>query len=112
MVDPFDDLTDVRMPESGTEGHATLLLAEHLARHRDRAVPVEELHGHIRQQAVAHRTYWRRNATEPGAEVELTDNALDRLEALRLVTRDGPVVTALPALARYALAEPTIEAAP
>ena len=31
MVDPHDDLTDVRMPESGTDGHATLLLAEHLA---------------------------------------------------------------------------------
>jgi uncharacterized protein (TIGR02678 family) len=112
MVDPFDDLTDVRMPESGTEGHATLLLAEHLARHRDRAVPVEELHAHIRRQAAAHRSYWRRNATEPGAEVELTAAALDRLEALRLVTRDSEVVTALPALARYALAEPTIEAAP
>jgi uncharacterized protein (TIGR02678 family) len=112
MVDPFDDLTDVRMPESGTEGHATLLLAEHLARHRDRAVPISELHGHIRRQAAAHRSYWRRNATEPGAEVELTASALDRLEALRLVTRDGPVVTALPALARYALAEPTIDAAP
>jgi uncharacterized protein (TIGR02678 family) len=108
MVDPFDDLTDVRMPESGTEGHATLLLAEHLARHSDRAVPIEELHGHIRRQAIEHRSYWRRNATEPGAEVELTAAALERLEALRLVTRDGPVVTALPALARYALAEPTI----
>ncbi len=31
MVDPQDDLTDVRMPETGTEGHVTLLLAEHLA---------------------------------------------------------------------------------
>jgi uncharacterized protein (TIGR02678 family) len=112
MVDPFDDLTDVRMPESGTEGHATLLLAEHLARHRGRAVPIEELHEHIRRQAVAHRSYWRRNATDPGAEVELTATALDRLEALRLVSRDGQVVTALPALARYALAEPTIGAAP
>jgi uncharacterized protein (TIGR02678 family) len=31
MVDPDDQLTDVRMPEQGTDGHATLLLAEHLA---------------------------------------------------------------------------------
>jgi uncharacterized protein (TIGR02678 family) len=112
MVDPFDDLTDVRMPESGTEGHATLLLAEYLAQHRDRAVPVSELHEYIRRQAVAHRSYWRRNATEPGAEVELTAVALERLEALRLVAPDGPAVTALPALARYALAEPTVTAAP
>jgi uncharacterized protein (TIGR02678 family) len=112
MVDPFDDLTDVRMPESGTEGHATLLLAEHLARHGDRAVPIAELHEHIRRQAARHRSYWRRDATEPGAEVELTATALERLEALRLVSRDGQVVTALPALARFALAEPTIGAAP
>jgi uncharacterized protein (TIGR02678 family) len=111
MVDPFDDLTDVRMPESGTEGHATLLLAEYLARQRDRAVPLGELHEHIREQAAAHRSYWRRNATEPGAEVELTATALERLEALRLITRAGTAVTALPALARYALAAPTIAAA-
>ena len=31
MVDPDDDLTDVRMPDVGTDGHVTLLLAEHLA---------------------------------------------------------------------------------
>ncbi len=31
MVDPDDDLTDVRMPDTGTDGHVTLLLAEHLA---------------------------------------------------------------------------------
>ena len=30
MVDPFDDLTDVRMPEVGTDGHVTLLVAEWL----------------------------------------------------------------------------------
>lgn len=108
MVDPFDDLTDVRMPESGTEGHVTLLLAEQLARHGDQAVPVEELHEHVRRQAVAHRSYWRRSATEPGAEVELTATALERLEALRLVTRNGAAVVALPALARYAVTEPII----
>src|SRR5690625_5775623 len=28
LVDPDDQLTDVRMPEQGTDGHATLLLAE------------------------------------------------------------------------------------
>src|SRR5699024_2078225 len=31
LVDPDDHLTDVRMPEQGTDGHATLLLAEQLA---------------------------------------------------------------------------------
>lgn len=108
MVDASDDLTDVRMPEIGTEGHATLLLAEHLARNADRAVSVDELHGYVRRQAVLHRSYWRRQAGEPAAEVELTALALDRLEALRLIHRGPDSVTARPALARYALAEPTI----
>ncbi|NYH77247.1 uncharacterized protein (TIGR02678 family) [Actinopolyspora biskrensis] len=109
MVDPLDDLTDVRMPETGTDGHATLLLAEYLARSTQEAVPLEELHRHIREQADAHRSYWRRDTAEPGAEVELTTSALDRLEALRLISRDLDSVTPLPALARYALAEPTIQ---
>lgn len=109
MVDPFDDLTDVRMPESGTEGHATLLLAEHLARSAESTLALERLHEHIREQADAHRSYWRRDAAEPGAEVGLTASALDRLEALRLVSRRPDSVTALPALARYALAEPTVQ---
>jgi uncharacterized protein (TIGR02678 family) len=113
MVDPSDDLTDVRMPESGTEGHATLLLAEYLARRTNQALPLAELHDHVRRQAAEHRTYWRRSAHEPGAEVELTARALDRLEALCLVRRvpgepHERTVTALPALARYALTAPTI----
>ena len=41
--------------------------------------------------------------------MELTDNALARLEALRLVRRTDAAVQPRPALARYALAEPTIE---
>ena len=32
MVDPEDELTDVRMPEQRTDGHVTLLVAEYLAR--------------------------------------------------------------------------------
>jgi len=112
MVDPFDDLTDVRMPESGTEGHVTLLLAEHLAHHLDRPFTLDELHQFVRLQATAHRSYWRRDAAEPGAEIELTQRALTRLAALRLVTQEEGQVRGLPALARYTLAEPTITGAP
>lgn len=108
MVDPSDDLTDVRMPESGTEGHATLLLADHLARSGSEQVPLTGLHAHLREQARAHRSYWRKGAVEPGAEVELTRLALDRLEALHLVHREADHVRALPALARYGLETPTI----
>ncbi|MDN5930234.1 MAG: TIGR02678 family protein [Pseudonocardia sp.] len=107
MVDPLDDLTDVRMPETGTEGHATLLLAGHLA--ATGPVPVQALHVHLRQQAVEHASYWRKDAQAPGAEVELTEQALRRLQALRLVRRDGDAVHPLPALARYAVGAPTIQ---
>ncbi|HEV7978574.1 TIGR02678 family protein [Amycolatopsis sp.] len=109
MVDPFDDLTDVRMPESGTEGHVTLLLAEYLSSGTPgREVPLTELHAKVREYAVAHKGYWRRNATEPSAEIELTTVALVRLEALRLIRWNPASVVARPALSRYALAEPTI----
>lgn len=112
MVDPYDDLTDVRMPEKGTDGHATLLLAEYLAARADDDVELAELYSHVRAVATEHRAHWRAGAQAPGAEVELTAHALARLEALRLVRRargeNGTTVAARPALARYAVAEPTV----
>lgn len=115
MVDPLDDLTDVRMPESGTDGHVTLLLAEHLA--QAGPTPVAALHAAVREHARAHSAYWRRDATASGAEVELTAQALRRLEALRLVRRSagaggsgpaGDTVHPLPALARFSVGEPEL----
>lgn len=108
MVDPKDDLTDVRMPDSGTDGHVTLLLAEFLAARGGEPVREAELHERVRSFAGEHRSYWRRTATEPGAEVELTTLALTRLEALRLVRRADEWVIGTPALARYAVTEPVI----
>ncbi|HEV2782668.1 MAG TPA: TIGR02678 family protein [Actinophytocola sp.] len=108
MVDPSDDLTDVRMPDSGTDGHVTLLLAEFLAARNGEPVGETELHAQVRSFAERHRSYWRRTATEPGAEIELTALALARLEALRLIRRDGGSVVGRPALARYAVTEPVI----
>lgn len=110
MVDPLDDLTDVRMPETGTLGHATLLLAEHLAEATD-PVPLAALHAYLRIKASTQGAYWRKDAKAAGAEVELTESALQRLEALQLVERDGDVVRPLPALARYTVGEPRIQEA-
>ncbi len=53
MVDPEDELTDVRMPEQRTDGHVTLLVAEYLAR-REQAT-LDELHAFVRQAADAAR---------------------------------------------------------
>jgi uncharacterized protein (TIGR02678 family) len=121
MVDPRDDLTDVRMPDTGTDGHVTLLLAERLATAlASRAgaaegaggtaevVPEARLHDLVRGLAREHQAYWRRDAQEPDAEVALTERALERLEALRLVRREHRGVRPLPALARYAVAAPML----
>jgi len=106
MVDPEDELTDVRMPEQRTDGHVTLLVAEHLAR-REQAT-LDELHAFVRRVAAEHVTYWRKGVTEPGAETDLLATALEKLSALRLVQLDGSVVRRRPAIARFALDEPTI----
>ena len=106
MVDPDDELTDVRMPEQRTDGHVTLLVAEYLARREQAAVG--ELHAFVRQAAAEHTGYWRKGVTEPGAETELLDIALEKLSALRLVEVHGSVVRSRPAIARFALSEPTI----
>jgi uncharacterized protein (TIGR02678 family) len=106
MVDPDDELTDTRMPEQRTDGHVTLLVAEYLAR-REQAT-FDGLHAFVRQAAAEHAVYWRKGVTEPGAETELLAIALEKLSALRLVQVDGQVVRSRPAIARFALAEPTI----
>jgi uncharacterized protein (TIGR02678 family) len=106
MVDPDDELTDVRMPEQRTDGHAALLVAEYLAR-RERAT-LGELHAFVRRAATEHKTYWRKGVTEPGAETELLGIALEKLLALRLVEVHESVVRSRPAIARFALDEPTI----
>ena len=109
MVDPEDDLTDLRMPESGTDGHVALLTAEHLAG-RGGTVPVTELHRLVRGWAVEHAGFWRRGATVPGAEAELAERAVERLTALGLLERvalpDGvAAVRPRPALDRYRVGE-------
>jgi len=121
LVDPTGESTDLGMPEEGTDGHVTLLVAERLARHlRERpgeGLALDTLHRHVRRLATEHRTHWRRGAQDAGAEIELTSVALHRLHRLGLVTAPpGPGaadarVTPLPALARFHYAAPRITGA-
>jgi uncharacterized protein (TIGR02678 family) len=106
MVDPEDELTDVRMPEQRTDGHVTLLVAEYLAS-REQAT-LDDLRAFVRRAAGEHKAYWRKGVTEPGAETDLLATALEKLSALRLVAVEPPVVRSRPAIARFALDEPTI----
>ncbi|MCZ9340202.1 TIGR02678 family protein, partial [Streptomyces sp. TRM76130] len=107
MVDPQDDLTDVRMPEQGTHGHVTLLLAEHLAA-ADGEVSRGELERRTRELADVHGSFWSKSARQPGAEGQLVEQALAKLTALGLVRRTPDGVAPLPALARYAVGETVV----
>lgn len=111
MVDPQDELTDVRMPEQGTEGHVTLLIAAHLA---GSARPLSRFEAArlVRSLATEHGKYWRKSAADPAASGDLADAALRRLVALDLVELSGEaeseLFTAKPAIHRYALAAPRV----
>ncbi|MDN7671853.1 TIGR02678 family protein [Burkholderia oklahomensis] len=113
LTDESGELTDISMPAEGTEAHVTLLVAEFLAS-RQREVPEIAL---TSQDAVAaflrgateqYGRYWRKSAREPGAEMELAEIALDRLERLQLIVRIHREIRPLPAIARFALGNPEI----
>ena len=80
---------------SGTAAlHLALLLAEFLAAHARRKgqmpVPYAALQRHTARLIAEHRAHWRKNVTEPGAEMTLVEQMLERLAALGLVRRtDG-----------------------
>ena len=105
MVDPEEELSDLSMPETGTNGHITLLLAEHLARNPD------QVHGPIALQAftaeliLRHKAHWNKQAQSPDAAEPLCAMALERLEALGLVRQEEAGWRPLPAISRYRLVE-------
>jgi uncharacterized protein (TIGR02678 family) len=107
MLDSTGDLTDLGLPEEGTYGHAALLLAEYLAGHAKRnpgqPVGLTELHRYTTELIEEHRSHWRRDAREAGAEIDIVERTVAQLAALRLVRSDQGRVTPLPAIARYAL---------
>jgi Protein of unknown function (DUF2398). len=107
LVDPSGEVTDLGMPDEGTEGHATLLLADYLAS-RGEPVPMEELAQQVAGFAREYRSYWRKAATEPGGEGPLARLAVERLGALGLVRIVPAGVEPLPALSRYRYTGPTV----
>ena len=109
LVDEHGELSDRQLPAVGTLAHATLLLAEHLAEAaRDdpqRLHSLHELAAFIRTAADRYGRFWRKDARAPGAEVDLAAQAVDCLEALKLVQRVRGSVWGRPALLRYAVRE-------
>ena len=105
LVDPDGELTDEQLPAIGTEAHATLLVAEYLgtaAREQPGGMhSLTELAAFLRNAADQYGRYWRKAAREPGAERDLAEQAVTRLERLKLVRRAEGGIEARPALLRY-----------
>lgn len=115
LVDPLGELSDAALPAEGTVAHATLLIAQFLAA-RARAEPGRlasdsEIAAFLRRAADEYGRYWRKSARDPGAEADLTHEALARLAALKLVRRTQGVIEARPALLRFAFGGPQIHPA-
>jgi len=115
LVDLEGDCTDSGLPEEGTDGHLTLLIATWLA-DRLRAGDATPLTIEAVRQRTArfirqHRHHWKREVTERGAETWLTELVLNRLAGLALIERTPDTIRPLPALGRFAL-RVTAELAP
>lgn len=109
LVDADGELSDKHLPAVGTEAHATLLVAEYLARGAEAdAAAIHSLHelgSFLREAGDRYGRYWRKDAREAGAEIELAREAVSRLAALRLVQHVESGVRPLPALHRYTISE-------
>jgi uncharacterized protein (TIGR02678 family) len=111
LLDPTREASDYTMPDEGTDGHATLLLAEYLSkrlRGNRGPVTVEQAVAQMRELIARHSAHWRKNTRDPGGDRLLTQQALHRLSALGLVDVTGGTVAPLPALARFGYAPPRI----
>lgn len=122
LVDEAGLLTDLAMPAEGTDAHATLLVAGYLAagyrqQQTDAAemaqagakfAATSDIADFLREAKNQYGRYWRKSARQAGAERELAGIAIERLEKLQLIVRDGDMVRPLPALARFALGEADI----
>jgi hypothetical protein len=68
-------------------------------------IPVAAVEDRVRNLIRVHGSQWHGDACEAGAEARLTQDALLRLRALRLVEFSGSGVVPLAASGRYAAAE-------
>jgi uncharacterized protein (TIGR02678 family) len=106
MTDDSGDLTDIKLPAEGTDGHLGLLLAAWLAERSrecpERAVPLSAVEEYIKTVIQVHGSRWRKAVNEPGAEVRVTEETLSRLGGLHLIRLTADGVIPLPAIGRYA----------
>ena len=113
LTDESGRLTDISMPAEGTEAHATLLVAERLARllreaPQSAVTKDSDVVDFLRVAIDKYGRYWRKSAREPGAEVELAKITLDNLHRLQLISHANREIRPLPAIARFALGDPEV----
>jgi uncharacterized protein (TIGR02678 family) len=101
------------MPEEGTDGHATILVAEFLAAQRsdteELVVTLGAIADFLAVKAQEHRRHWRREATVPGHEIEFAQKIVTRLAALGLVRSLGHAIAPMPAIHRFRLREAGVQ---
>ena len=99
-------------PAEGTLSHATLLVAEYLAKAlsgaEQRSIAETEVAVFLRRAADEYGRYWRKAEREPGAEKMLAREVLEQLRRLRLILWEEGAVRARPALSRFALGKPEL----
>jgi uncharacterized protein (TIGR02678 family) len=112
LTDPFGDCSDVGMPEEGTNGHATILVAEFLAMRRSEAetavVPMPAIADFVAAKAAEHRSRWRRETTVAGYEHEFAQEIVARLAGLGLIRIVPDGIVPMPAIHRFRLRAPLL----
>lgn len=105
LTDADAALSDLTLPDEGTDAHVTLLVAGWLVarlRAGEDGAALDEIASFIAGAREQFGRYWRKSAREAGSENELAAIAVARLEALNLVRREVGRVVSRAALARYA----------
>jgi uncharacterized protein (TIGR02678 family) len=111
LLDPEGCWTDLGMPETGTRGHLTLLLAEwfgeRLRDEGDHVIRIQrsDVLERVTELTRIHETRWRKNANTPEGIKILANESLELLQSLALIEVDGKSVIPRPAVARYSLGE-------
>ena len=111
MLDLEGELTDAKMPDSGTVAHATLLMAEFLADQQANAqageavLTIQALSSELSRLAKQHEKHWRKNICEAQQTALLLDDVLERLEMLRMLRRVADGIIPQPAIHRFAVEE-------
>jgi uncharacterized protein (TIGR02678 family) len=109
LVDDAGDLTDMKLPDQDTESHLSLLLvqwfAECLRTRRGEAISISEVEERVGNFIHVHGSERHNDLRETGTEKRISEDALRRLRALRLIQISPDGFIPMPASSRYATAE-------